>query len=804
MTITIGALCSEIAPSSTSLLLGAGSSIPSGAPSGPQLASLLASQFGIPSGTLTLTEVASLVEYKHSRRELVDALRAIIYPLRPTGGLLDLPLYPWREIYTTNYDSLIEKSYAKRGVEYAVISTNFEFDKITDQKLPIFKIHGTIDKDVADGSLSRLIITENDYATAESYREDLYGRLLAAGSTSNLLIVGHSLSDSDLHALIQEAARRRAKSGSVGKVYALIFERDDNRALLVEQRGVRVAFGSLDDLTSCMATVGSQVQTTAPTGNAVHDLPGLSSTVVDVQHARTARPADPAKMFYGSPATYPDIVGGLTFQRELTLTIENLIVQDKRPLIVLLGVAGVGKTTLARQLLSGLSAAGYECWEHITGMSFDPVRWLAVNGALVASGQKGILFLDDAHKYISELGRLCDGLAATDVPPALQIIACSSKAHWNHRTKSDGIYVLAKHIEMSKLTTNEIDSLLDLLERQASIAKLAEKDFSGFSRTEKKRRLVDRCSSDFFVCLRNIFSTEMLDDIILREYAGLELPQQELYRLLSALEASGILPHRQTIIRALRMSADTIGPILESMDGMVEEHDFDAAHGIYTWQGRHPVISEIIRRAKFSDPAEFLSLLDSFIDNVNPSYEIERHNLVEACDRNGIGRLSAKDSQNFLFRKIISKAPTLRVPRHRLVSNLIGSSEFEQAANEIRIFESDLNSDGPITRLKALLFMRRAQQTKGLMADDRISMLQEALAILYDGITKFRNDRRLYETACDVGLQLLKFGAGWKSFDEALRTFESRAEDSADTEFARSVQTYKIKARQIQNGEPVQ
>lgn len=236
------------------------------------------------------------------------------------------------------------------------------------------------------------------------------------------------------------------------------------------------------------------------------------------------------------------------------------------------------------------------------------------------------------------------------------------------------------------------------------------------------------------------------------------------------------------------------------MDGMIEERDFDPQHGIYTWHGRHPVISEIIRRTKYSDADQYLLLMESLIDFVNPSYEIERHNLIEACDRSGIGRIVSKDSQNYLFRKIISKAPTLRVPRHRLITNLINGVEFEQAANEIRIFESDMSTDGPLTRLKAVLLMRRAQHAKGLLGEDKVNLVSDAVSLIASGVTRFKNDRKLYETYCDAGLQLLKLGGGWSAIDEAIKAFSAKAEDTTDPEFARSLRAYKMRVAEIQAG----
>src|SRR5262249_8388555 len=73
-----------------------------------------------------------------------------------------------------------------------------------------------------------------------------------------------------------------------------------------------------------------------------------------------------------------------------------------------------------------------------------------------------------------------------------------------------------------KVSGEEIDRLLDLVERDDQFRPLVEADFAGYSRTEKRRRLVERCEADMFVCLKNIFSSQNFDDIILREYADLD------------------------------------------------------------------------------------------------------------------------------------------------------------------------------------------------------------------------------------------------------------------------------------------
>ena len=90
-------LASEIIPSRTILLFGSGASIPSGAPSVEDLCMHLAKSFKQERGDYNLAELTGIIEQKsRSRRQMIDRLREPFNNLRPTGGLLNLPLFSWR------------------------------------------------------------------------------------------------------------------------------------------------------------------------------------------------------------------------------------------------------------------------------------------------------------------------------------------------------------------------------------------------------------------------------------------------------------------------------------------------------------------------------------------------------------------------------------------------------------------------------------------------------------------------------------------------------------------------------------
>ncbi|CAO4173103.1 SIR2 family NAD-dependent protein deacylase [Methylorubrum aminovorans] len=249
MPIDLQVLCREIKPQNTTLLFGAGSSIPSGGPSGIELGKILCDSLHIPyDSSLPLADIGTLIEIKHKRKDAVNVIRGRMAPLKPTTGLLNLPLYDWKDLFTTNYDTLIEQAYGKSGRSLKPYASNFDFDESdTRNAVSLYKLHGTLEQDRSHGHQTSMILSNEDYELATDYRELLFDRLLHETSKNDVIIIGHSLADPDLNVVLNEALRRKRKSGATGRLYTLVYTKDENRSALIEQRGYQVCFGSLDD-----------------------------------------------------------------------------------------------------------------------------------------------------------------------------------------------------------------------------------------------------------------------------------------------------------------------------------------------------------------------------------------------------------------------------------------------------------------------------------------------------------------------------------------------------------------------------
>jgi hypothetical protein len=393
-------------------------------------------------------------------------------------------------------------------------------------------------------------------------------------------------------------------------------------------------------------------------------------------------------------------------------------------------------------------------------------------------------------EWAHEINELIDSLASEGLT-SLTLIVASSRNNWRPRAKTPNLFKTGKQFHLSQLDGDEIDQLITLVETNPTIGKIVESGFSGFSRHEKRRRLVERCQSDMFVCMRNIFASENFDDIVLREYTGLSEPLQEIYRIVSALETSGIRVHRQLVIRLLGIPMRATMAILDGLTDIVTEYEIDAKKHIYGWRGRHPVINAIIMRYKYNDREKIVELFDKTIDNILPTYDIEIRSIIELCNiETGIASIPDKKVQNRLLRKMISVAPGQRVPRHRLIRNLIEIGEYDQALTEIRIFDKDFKTDGPVARYKINLLVARATRTSGLMKEDRLVILDEARELAVASIRRHSNTVAVFVAYAEVGTQMFRLSGRADVFDEAMEQLKEAEKRLGDPEITRFIRRF--------------
>jgi hypothetical protein len=794
----IRSLATLIEPEHTVLLMGAGAAVQSGAPTGAALAEFLASRLKPSPDGDELPEIAGIFEDRLGRPALVKAVRDRLVNLEPTGGLLAVPAFDWRAIYSTNFDTLVEESYRRAHRRLQVVRSNYDFSRQTAADAMLFKIHGCITQDLADGHHSRMVLTEDDYEEVETYRQSLFNSLRQHMTTADTVIVGQSLGDRHLRDLAKEVASLRTQ-GVQGRVYLLAFDYNDDRARLYSRRGIEVAPGSLEDLLHALNVEGRSrppVAHTTETTNAGHLPPPLAPLTVDVAHAASL-PPNPVALFNGSPATYGDINSNMTITRAVERRLLEMQSGVRGFFTVIAGAAGVGKTSLARALLLKRSKEGFACWEHLNHFPLNVDEWMAVEASLRAVGRQGVLLIDDCAQHLAAVNRLTDALGKLD-RPFLRLVVTANAAQWKTRTKSPYFFSRGSIERLSVLTTGDIHELVNLVDRQPDIRTLVENDFLHLGHRDRVRRLQDRCSADMFVCLKNIFRNENLDNILLQEFADLDVAVREVYRHVAALQAMGGRVHRQLIVRLLGIDVLELQSLLTQMEDVIAEYDIDHRQGLYGWSARHDVIANIIATYKFADQEELLRLLERLIDGLNPTIHIERETArAIASNEMGIARLTSLDQQADLLQRLIQAVPGERIPRRRLIRLYLRENQLADAERVISAATKDLGSDDIITTYRSVLALRRAEVTSGLLDEDRHAMLLEAERLAKQCVGARPFDRHNYVALADVGLAMARRFSDLRVLDEAIDAMVEMESEIGDPEFVRDRTRLESQRRQL-------
>jgi hypothetical protein len=590
-----------------------------------------------------------------------------------------------------------------------------------------------------------------------------------------------------------DVLQAKDSQGAPGRVYLLVYDPDDLRAPLLEDAGARIAFGSLQQLVHAFTEVVPTTGPSATATSATSVLPAQLLPITAEVASEKAKPPNIRRMFNGGAASYADIAAGATFERTVRYAGKEFITENGGALVGITGAGGVGKTTFARQLLAELMADGFVAWEHSRDFAFRHEPWLTVEASLRSQQARGVLLVDECTHWMRETNLLIDRLSNL-ASPALQLVLTANSALWKPRLKSPNIYKRGKLLELSRLDEPELASLISLVDRHPEIATLVHKSFRAQSRRAQLEALRHKCSADMFVCLKNIFDSDSLDTILLREFADLDETSQEYYRYIADLEAIGARVHRQLVLRMLKIPPLQIQAILDRLSGIVDEYTVSEREGIYGWSTRHLVIARKITEYKFSSVPELVALFEQVIENLYPTVQLEIQTIREVCDSDfGIGRLADRQIRRDLYRKLVAIAPRERIPWHRLIRETLEVGTLEETEQVLRDAEEAVGADSPIDRYKVRLLVVRSQKTEGISAQDRRALLRKAYELALRNVTKHRHDKYSYDTLCRAALLLVEAGDSPYLLDEAIKTMRSAMDRILDPDFIRWISLYESK-----------
>ncbi|WP_433754637.1 SIR2 family protein [Nocardia sp. CA-135398] len=265
----VNAFGEAVSAGNAALFVGAGLSVGAGLPTWPQLLKPLQEKANVPD----YHDYPLIAEYiandkKNVGREALceHILEMIAMPTPPTPGHHLLTQVPLKEIWTTNYDELIEQ--ACDATTFVAV-TDEDIRTIGTNHRTVIKMHGSVNtKNSTPAWAEQPVITRSDYEQYEFQRPRTWALLRAAYVSKTFLFLGFSFTDPNIDILLRLA---RQHAMSVTDRHLTVLKRPsanpertlhDLRVKDLEASGVKVC--EIDDFHELQSIIQALVRRTRP------------------------------------------------------------------------------------------------------------------------------------------------------------------------------------------------------------------------------------------------------------------------------------------------------------------------------------------------------------------------------------------------------------------------------------------------------------------------------------------------------------------------------------------------------------
>ena len=181
------------------VFIGAGVSIASGLPSWASLMEIPARAINVPISKETdlYTLAEQYVQHEGNRTALIDIIiKSMAKPCEPNISHQIISRLPYKELWTSNYDQLIEMALASCGKGVNVIRRDEDFPFSRAEKMKLFKVHGSIDLP------ENVVITRKDIEAYHWKFATMQQAFYSAMANKTFLFIGFGLTDHNFRTIL--------------------------------------------------------------------------------------------------------------------------------------------------------------------------------------------------------------------------------------------------------------------------------------------------------------------------------------------------------------------------------------------------------------------------------------------------------------------------------------------------------------------------------------------------------------------------------------------------------------------------
>jgi hypothetical protein len=685
--------------------LGAGASHAAGGPTGKKLTEMIKERFPKIDQSLNdfiegCQDVIDTPPY--NRNELEQFIRSTLEPLQPTEAHKTMTKINWASIFTTNFDDLIELAYrisphSSRHC-HPVYSDRFQVNPADRSKVYVFKIMGSMT--ALEGETGSMVLSRADYNQSLIRRRKYLELLSDFVKTGTMIFVGYSFRDRLVLDIMDELIAIYGKD-RLPWSYALVkqLELDDKTRHMFSSRKIILVEC---DFESFLKYLDENYTIELSIPKHLHfKLGGYTFKITEDEARQLAEyfeilneekinqdPGNRDEFFKGTNKSWGALREGWDFKRDLYVfpefkrklgrkevigclkdrvfdELKKHAIDDNK-VILIKGMAGVGKTMLLRRLAYDVYTSGEAPVIFIrpARISFDYKSLAGFIESLnhqrnqkVPTGKhipplKSLIIIDDAASMIRHVNRLKDFLASRG-RHAL-IVAAERTGEWDFKWKDFPFRV-------SKENIYELDEKLSAREKIRIVDHLYELDYIPTKGTDWEDRIDKTFESSFFATLYELIhpSKKPLNEIIQNQYQNLTNITQKAFCYICLFHQFNLPINIELLVSSLNYSYNDFYDDVMGKDAakvIFEEQDEE---GNLLYRSHHRIIAEKTVQFFFSDPEmqknNFLEIFKEANLNNRKEREICEKLLVEYIGPAAKRQIFSYDQQRQLFRTICEK-----------------------------------------------------------------------------------------------------------------------------------------------------
>lgn len=559
----------------------------------------------------SLTFVSDLAISESNLFEVQKYIFDIFEPFSPNECHLLYPKLPWKAIFTTNYDRILEKAYDSGHENLQKLSVVFrntpeqQIFKGTDS-LPYYKLHGCISY-INDNNLPLVLSTEQ-YITHKKNRDRLFRKLEDLSRDYPFIFIGYNNQDQNIRTILKQL-----ESLGEGRPRSYMISPDFSQQEISywEKRSITpISIGHEEFI----KTVNDQISITDRTLSAIKEdaerkiynkftistkeliptnslLNFLDFETEYIHNTLQLENTIPQSFYKGYFNNWDPIIKNLDIKRNIENRIltdlvleDNYLEENRSYLFIIKGFGGSGKSVLLKRL----------AWE--SAVVFEKLCLFVKPGTILRAEpilelynyvkERIYLFIDNA---IENEDGIIDSLKKMQKNGIPLTIISTERINQLNEEKPIQNYITQEY-KLTYLQENEIDLLLKKLELHNSLGYLENKTIE-----ERKNEFGKRAGRVLLVALYEATGGKPFEEIILDEYNSIiDEDAKSLYLTVSVFHRLGTKARAGLISRIHNIGFHQFREKLFKPLEYIVFNERDNLIGDYIYSTRHTFIAQII------------------------------------------------------------------------------------------------------------------------------------------------------------------------------------------------------------------